>query len=316
MCRTPKTLWIGVVVLSVAAAASAQSLEQRIENLKRIHRAQTIADNQTFGDQRTIEFRMRDIINPVVIEDVSAKRVFEWWSLTTGVPLIVNWNALELEGVDPDRAINLHLSNVPAGQLLALIMHMAAPDTTLLYETSPWYVQVMTRQQALRRTVVRIYSIEDLLMPIPSFVNAPEFDLNQALSNTNSGGSSSAQGVAKVSTNIFDKNITNEEPPKSKEQQGNDLAQLISETIEPDIWQSNGGQYASIKYFNGRLIVNAPLFVHAQIGMPTAGGTGGNVYISQPATLRDGTPIVPGRAGVLGIDGTSRPRPAAGIGVR
>jgi len=54
----------------------------------------------------------------------------------------------------------------------------------------------------------------------------------------------------------------------------------IRETIEPEIWQQLGGQHASIKFFNGRLIVKAPRYVHEQIGIPAAGGRsiGGRSY--------------------------------------
>ena len=48
----------------------------------------------------------------------------------------------------------------------------------------------MTKEQANKESVVRVYDIQDLISRIPNF-KGPEFDLNQALSNTSSGGSSS-----------------------------------------------------------------------------------------------------------------------------
>ena len=44
------------------------------------------------------------------------------------------------------------------------------------------------------------------------------------------------------------------------------LIELVTETVEPDAWQRNGGQWATMKYRDGALIVNAPPFIHRQIG--------------------------------------------------
>ncbi len=51
---------------------------------------------------------------------------------------------------------------------------------------------------------------------------------------------------------------------KSKDEE---LIKIIQDTITPSIWVENGGK-ASIKFFNGSLIVNAPRSVHEQLGGP------------------------------------------------
>ena len=38
------------------------------------------------------------------------------------------------------------------------------------------------------------------------------------------------------------------------------------ETIEPDAWQVNGGDAASIRYYQGTLIVRAPDYIQRQLG--------------------------------------------------
>jgi hypothetical protein len=138
----------------------------------------------------------------------------------------------------------------------------------------------MTRNQAVRKPVVKVYDIRDLLFEVPNFDNAPDFDLNSALDNTSSGGSGTGTGRSSGSSSgggssggggtIFDTEDDNNERDRraTKEERTEDLVQLIRETIEPDIWQAHGGQLCSIKDFDGRLIVNAPMFVHRQLGMP------------------------------------------------
>jgi hypothetical protein len=38
-------------------------------------------------------------------------------------------------------------------------------------------------------------------------------------------------------------------------------------TIQPDVWTLNGGT-ASVRYFNGSLVVSAPRSVHEALGGP------------------------------------------------
>ncbi len=220
---------------------------------------------------RSIESKMRDIIDPVDL-DASAQRAFEWWSRSSDIPLIMNWQALANEGIDPERRVEINMRHVPSGQLLGLLMKLIATEeaSELIFETTPWYVQVMTKNMANKQTVLRVYNVGDLLHEVPVFDDAPTMDLNQSLSNTNSGGSGGG-GAARVTTTIFD-DVQRDEPRKTKSEKGQEIAELIRQTIEPDRWTENGGQYASCRYYQGRLIVNAPLYVHAQIGYPEVSG--------------------------------------------
>jgi len=211
---------------------------------------------------------MRSSVERALLEEVPARQAFDWWSNITGISLVVNGRQLELIGVDGDAPINIGLHQVTAAQLLGLMLDQITIDEPLLYETTEHYVLVTTRDAALRNTVVRVYPIDDLLMEVPDFDDAPTFDLQSALSNTNSGGGAAGGGG---SDNIFGDFENDEEPRKTRTERGEEIAQLIRDTIEPDIWIENGGLYASIKYFDGKLIVNAPRFVQGHVGNPISG---------------------------------------------
>jgi len=299
-------LWLAGVMampmLGLAADAAAQSLEQRIEHVRRERAKQAPAEYEA----PTPAQRLRDVVDVVVIEDASARRAFEWWSNTTHIPLVIDWAALEDEGIDADRKINLRLSDVPAGQLLGILMRQTAPRVELMYEVTPWYVQVMTKRQANQNLILRLYIVEDLVMDIPNF-EGPTFDLNQALSNTNSGGStpgSRGGGNNVGGGGLFPDDTSAEEDAPTKEERGEALAQTVMDTVEPTLWVDVEG--ASVRYFNGRLIVNAPRYVHEQIGLPAV-GVGRRAAATAPA---------PPRRGVGDLDpigGTSAPRPIASI---
>ena len=57
----------------------------------------------------------------------------------------------------------------------------------------------------------------------------------------------------------------NKNQGKTKSQRAQDLVDLIEAIIDPDIWKDAGGT-ASIRYFNGMLVITAPRSVQEAIG--------------------------------------------------
>lgn len=224
---------------------------------------------------------MRDTLTSVNLDAIPGKLALEIWSNQTNVPLVINWASLEAQGVDPTTPITLTLGKVPAELVLNLIIQQLHPDPIandeLLVDVQQWYVRVMTKEDALKRSTTKLYFIGDLLMDIPNFDNAPGFDLNQALSNTSSGGSDRSGGRGGNGgggEGLFDTDDEDKgEPRLSKEEKAERIADMVRNTIEPDIWRENGGDYGSVRYYRGMLVVKAPEFVHEQIG----GMTGANI---------------------------------------
>lgn len=221
--------------------------------------------------------RLNDIIDKVTIKDAAAKDAFEWWSNTTGIKLLINWTAMEKDGVDPSQRVNLDLTDLPAGQALALIMRQASPEQDLVYEGTPWYVEVMTKKQANARPVLKTYSLGDLVH-VPPPVNVV----------TSGGGLSSSSRVgsgasSRTSTSSSGFVTSSDSGPVNEREAGEELARIITETIEPEIWTNNGGNVATARYTRGMLIVKAPLYVHAQIALPK-GDREYRVVKAEPAT--------------------------------
>lgn len=253
----------------VFSDAQAQSLQERIQIVKE-QRSQAAQPEMDAPQPESLQIprKMGTLIDEVFFDQTPARDVFNWWSSVTDVPLVIDWNGMALDGIDSEQSITMDLKTVPAKLLLKVIMRQASPEVELIYEVTPWYVQVMTKRQANRNPVLLVYDVSDMVVTIPNFTNAPRMDLNDALSNTNSGGSSG--GGSGSSSKLFgDENEEDEDQP-TKNERGQNIADMIRRTIEPDIWQENGGFYASARYYDGRLIVNAPRYVHQQIGMPVA----------------------------------------------
>ena len=52
----------------------------------------------------------------------------------------------------------------------------------------------------------------------------------------------------------------------NRRQKAEELIDMIIESIEPMAWDQNGGSWATIRYYEGSLIVRAPDYIHRQIG--------------------------------------------------
>ena len=271
-----------LLAAAMSLPAFGQSRQERVDAL-----AGALADAAE-DDRGPVEFTAADDAVPgaatprqlldattmnVDIRDTPARLALEIWSQQTQIPLVVNWAALEAAGFDLNQSLNLTVRRVPAEVALKLLINQmnaeAFEDDRLLIETTEYFVRIMTRDEALRRSVTKMYFIGDLLMDVPDFAG-PEFDINQALSNTNSGGSNQGGGGGQGQGLFDDDDDQDDTPQLSAEQKAEQIADLIRDTIEPEIWRENGGEYASIRYIRGMLVVRAPQFVHEQIGIPAA----------------------------------------------
>jgi len=238
------TLVLGLGPSAFGASQVRQQLAQRLPELK--------FQGVTFSD--AIDF-LRDV---------------------TGANITVNWKALEGAGVSRDTMVNLHLSGISLRKALDLVLNEAAGGDSITYFVDDGVIEITTRDIADHAMVTRVYDVQDLLMEIPDFTNAPQFSLDASQSQGGGGGGGSGQlgqggsgGGINVSNQLFaggGQQLTqNQVATKTKAQRAQDLVDLIEAVISPDIWKDNGG-FASIRYFNGMLVVTAPRSVQEAIG--------------------------------------------------
>lgn len=237
------TLIFGLGSMMLGASAVRQQLAQRLPELQ--------FQGVTLGD--AIEF-MRDV---------------------SGANIAVNWKALEAAGVNRDTPVNLHLSHITLRKAMDMVLNEAAGGDALTYYVDEGVIEITTRELADRAMVTRVYDVQDLLMEIPDFTNAPQFNLGQQQNSGGGGGSNSALGQGggggggiNVTNQLFNGNGTSNTTTttgKTKAERAQDLVDLIKAVIKPDIWKESGGP-ASIRYFNGMLVVTAPRSVQEAIG--------------------------------------------------
>lgn len=216
------------------------------------------------------------LMKPVTIElkDQRLEDVIKFVGELTGAEIDAMWlSDREQIGMDPEFQISLKANNIAALALLERVLDMATSDTTGAHGMT-WQMsdggalQIGPRERLNKFRRVEIYDINDMLMVIPEFTNAPQFDLNNVLQSQNGrGGGGSAQspftnangnrgGQGQPGTGV------NGQQGPTKAERAEELKNLIIALVEPDQWVENGYEAASIRYYQNVFIVNGPDYVH------------------------------------------------------
>ncbi len=193
---------------------------------------------------------------PVSFQANRLENVIEYFKNVTGANIIAQWNTLELAGIAKDTPITMDL-NVSAAKALELILRdiSIAPDN-LGFAIDEGVVIISTEAALARQTQRSIYDIKDLVVQIPSFDQAPEFDLNQIASDTDGGG-----GGQSIFQDVDDSDDM--ELPRSE--RIDNIMQLIRTQIDPLNWVQNGGETSAMEELNGVLIVTTTAKNHRDI---------------------------------------------------
>ena len=199
-------------------------------------------------------------IPSIKLDSVAFKDAIDFIQDLSTANVHVNWKALETAGVDKTALIDLHLHGVPLYKALDIILSEASGgNSTLTYTIEDNVIEITTREIADHQLVTIIYPVDDLLMDVPDFAG-PTFDISQQQSGGSvtpgsggGGSSSSGSGMFGSGGSTSDQ----DSKPMTRQQRAQELIDLITSIVRPDVWSTNGGP-ASIRFFNGNLIVTAP----------------------------------------------------------
>jgi hypothetical protein len=164
-------------------------------------------------------------------------------------------------GLDKETPITLRFQKGTALDLLEKVLEKAQSD--LSGHGNSWQLdsygtlQVGPKDRLNRYKTVKLYSVADLLHELPEYADAPEFDLQSVLQSTGQGGGNSQSPFREAQNQNIDR--------RPLEERVREIQDLIISLVETEQWVDNGGDGASIRFFQGNFLVNAPDYIHRQI---------------------------------------------------
>ena len=223
------------------------------------------------------------VLPAVNFSNVTLKDAIDFLRDVSGSNIHVNWKAIEAAGITPDTAINVKLRQVSLRKVLTLLLSEASGGVGLTFYIDDGVIEITTTEIADNTMYTVVYPVQDLLVEPPPFIEPPQFDLSYASSRGQAGGGGGrgggggggrggggGGGGSGSGNGLFGQsgqNYGQQNQPRDKDAKAKELVELIVETVSPSIWVQNGGK-ATIRFFNGNLIVTAPRSVHEAIGGP------------------------------------------------
>ncbi|MDX2114249.1 MAG: hypothetical protein SFZ24_01335 [Planctomycetota bacterium] len=236
----------GAVWLASSAGAAQVDAPTRADNESRRETAQKLSR------LITVEFtdaRLEDIIT--FAADFSGAEVDPIWSEeNSGAP-----------GLDREQRLTLSVKDITVLQLIERVLAKATSDlspATWQFAPSGGALQIGPRSALNRFAFMTMYDIQDLIYQIPNFTDMPELDLDQVLQQARAGGGGGGGSV-------FSEEDDSEPEFKPSEEMAMDVINLITTNIEPEQWADNGGDGATVTFYNGFLLIRAPDYIHRRL---------------------------------------------------
>jgi len=196
----------------------------------------------------------------VNFDDASLRDAVSFLVQVTGAEIEPVWDDGSGNGLDPEQLVSVHADNMTALNILERLLHQASGAFGFgggaTWQMTEWgSMQIGPKEVLNEDRYVRIYPISDLIYEIPDFVNAPELDLNAVLQSGQGGGGQSP----------FQTNQDDNRDRLSPEDRAQPIIDMLVNLVEPEQWEQNGGSGASVRFWQGSLLVNAPDYIHRGI---------------------------------------------------
>ncbi len=192
-----------------------------------------------------IDYPNSDLLGTLVYNDISfdykktpAKEILEQLERDLDILVAVQWKTDKQEGIEPLESITIKSTNKPALIVINQLVSKLADKNIATWQLRHGVLEIgLKKLFAARARRVETYSIQELLFKVKHF-KAPELDSTD---------------------------ITDPEEPETTEQKSKALINIITQMIEPKLWEQQGGP-CSIRNYKDTLLINAPDFIHRKIG--------------------------------------------------
>ena len=272
--RLLPALALSLVWVGVATPVSGQTLAQRIEAVKKKRALEQAGQTVESPKVKMLQALLYTEL-AVDFNETPAREVFEYLKTALDINLIVRYSDDPIgHGIDAETPISLSAEKMRAFEVLDLVLEQCATVEACTWQLRGSFVEVGTKERLSAQTAreIRAYSIDDLLFEAPRFTDSMSLRLDDAFYSPwyggsfggNFGGNFGGYGSGGYGGSI-NPLATRPTGAEEREQKAQALIELIVEVVEPTAWARNGGQWATIRYREGALIVRAPDYIQRQI---------------------------------------------------
>ena len=195
----------------------------------------------------------------VKFDNVAFSDVMDFFRDVTGANIFVNWRALEGAGIDKSAQVSARLRDVKFSKALNTILADVGGGTVKLsYTVDEGVITISTEEDLSKNVVTRVYDIRDLIINIPDFNNAPDFNISSNNTQTSGAGGGGGGGGG---GNLFGGGGGgggaggNAAGQPTRQDLVDSIVKLIEDTVSNDSWKDNGGTVGSLRELSGQLIV-------------------------------------------------------------
>ena len=216
-------------------------------------------DNADGQSRRAEDPRMATaerMLKPITVSFADARLVdvIEFFSSVTGADIEALWiDESSLDGLDRDRRVTLSVRDVPALTAMERVLrgHVGGPGSATWQFAPTGEFQIGPKARLNDFATLKIYDIRDMLFRVGSFRDIPNLGLGQI-----------TQGQGGSTQSDFD---VEERDTGTAEDRAARIVDIITRSIEPEQWESAGGDGASVMFHSGSLLVRAPDYIHRRL---------------------------------------------------
>jgi Flp pilus assembly secretin CpaC/tetratricopeptide (TPR) repeat protein len=192
-------------------------------------------------------------------------QVVNYMKTVTDVEIYADWKALETIGIRADDELSLDLGRVTAEIALRRVLEQLGDNLDRPQFGIEDGMVVITTEDALRRRMVTlVYDIRDLLLEVPYFDNAPDFNLGTAITGGPgaNGGTFGSVETESDRSEVFGGGSSERDDAerRSRDQLVEEIVGIIQDVVDPEKgWYDTSGEGGKIQELNGNLIItNTP----------------------------------------------------------
>ena len=265
MTKLAVVLALVMTVGTVTAPAAGQTLADRVAAIQ-----EKRAEKQKASKIKMLQVLLYEQLT-VTFDRTPARDVFDYLKIALDVNLIARYSDDTIgHGIDPDTRITLSADSVPVLELLELILEQCSTVDECTWQLRKSFIEVGTKERlsvpAARE--IRWYPVDEMLFEAPDFNDSISLRLEDAFPYNSGFGGGYAGGFLNGGRGYggsIQISPAGAGSGGSAKQRVQSLINLIVELVEPQAWTNNGGDWASIRYRDGALVVNAPPYIHRKI---------------------------------------------------